>query len=278
MITDMHLHTRLSKDAPDYKENNALGYLKKAHNLGIKYIAVTDHNEVVPEKDAEDISADTRLCYEDVKEAQKYEESAKMGVTLLFGTELGQMTRDFDKAEKILAGYPFDFVIGSLHLAHDGRDFYGMNYEALDNAEFLKVLEKYVAELYEIAEKGDFDSLAHCTYPFRYLERNGKMPDLCENPYKYFPLYKDVFKKLIERGKALEINTSDIKRGGRLLPDFPLVKLYRKLGGEMITIGSDSHDAEFLGSGVDKAEMLVKELGFKGVTVFIKRKPFVCEF
>ena len=62
------------------------------------------------------------------------------------------------------------------------------------------------------------------------------------------------------------------------LPTYDLMKLYRKLGGELVTIGSDSHDTKHLGTGVDLAEEMLKELGFPGVTVFIKRKEKVISF
>jgi len=53
---------------------------------------------------------------------------------------------------------------------------------------------------------------------------------------------------------ALEINSSGWRQpAGRPYPDLELVKLYRELGGEIITIGSDAHRCEELAAGVQQA-------------------------
>ena len=131
-----------------------------------------------------------------------------------------------------------------------------------------------LGELYEIASSCDFDSFAHCTYPLRYIYRCGRLEDMCKNPIKYFKdEYADIFKKIISRGKALELNTSGLRRGGFTNPGYDLLSLYKDLGGKYVTTGSDSHERSTVGSGIDVAENMLKELGFDGVTVYIARKP-----
>ena len=112
----------------------------------------------------------------------------------------------------------------------------------------------------------------------RYFKLSGRLNELCNEPAKYAPEYADIFKKLIERGKALEINTSGIKRGDFTLPTADLLKLYYDLGGRLVTVGSDSHDIQYVGSGTDVAEQMLKEIGFDGVTVYVARKPRIIPF
>lgn len=52
-----------------------------------------------------------------------------------------------------------------------------------------------------------------------------------------------------------------------------MLKWYRELGGEIITIGSDAHRKEDIGEGVYKACNMLQDLGFTGIYVFEKRVP-----
>ena len=52
-----------------------------------------------------------------------------------------------------------------------------------------------------------------------------------------------------------------------------ILKLYKELGGKIITIGSDSHKPEHLGAYIDEAKELLKEIGFDSFCTFEKMKP-----
>ena len=90
--------------------------------------------------------------------------------------------------------------------------------------------------------------------------------------------YADIFKKLIEREKALEVNTSGVKFGEFTNPDRDLLGLFKELGGKYVTTGSDSHDKNIVGSGIEVAENMIRELGFAGVTVYVARQPRIIPF
>jgi histidinol-phosphatase (PHP family) len=83
-----------------------------------------------------------------------------------------------------------------------------------------------------------------------------------------------IFKKLIEKGKGIEVNTA-----GFLYeldfphPDFDSLKRYKELGGEIITIGSDSHKAEHIGNKFSFVIEQLAHIGFKYITYFENRKP-----
>ena len=102
----------------------------------------------------------------------------------------------------------------------------------------------------------------------RYLPREGyRLSD-------YADKIDAVFRALIEKGKALEINTSGLRQNlGVTLPDLPLVRRYRELGGELITIGSDAHCASDVGAGIADGMALAEEAGFHHVTLFQSRIP-----
>ena len=57
------------------------------------------------------------------------------------------------------------------------------------------------------------------------------------------------------------------------MPATPILKLYKELGGEIITIGSDSHREAHLGSNVEYVREILKSLGYKYFATFDKMKP-----
>lgn len=280
MLTDLHLHTRLSDDAEQSENNCVSGYCKKAKELGLQYIAITEHYDIIEDKGTGGlINADLNECASLVlAEKRKMLEDGRSSLTLLHGVELAHLHTHKEQAKKVLSEQKYDFVIGSLHVLKNEFDFWQCDYSGYSDELLNKLFCDYLGELYEIVRECDFDTLAHCTYPLRYYARHSKAPDLCGNPSVFKEEYTKIFKKLIERGKALEINTSGIKNGGFMLPTEDLVKLYYDLGGRYITLGSDSHDVKHLGSGINEAEQLIKEIGFDGVTVFVERKPRIIPF
>ena len=81
-------------------------------------------------------------------------------------------------------------------------------------------------------------------------------------------------KHLIENGKCLEVNTGGFKYGlGEPNPCAGILKRYRQLGGELVTIGSDAHEPRYLGYDFSRAAALLTDLGFRYYTVFQQRMP-----
>ena len=79
---------------------------------------------------------------------------------------------------------------------------------------------------------------------------------------------------LIQAGKALEVNTSDLQQKiGRTLPDLPLLKRYRVLGWRLVTLGSDAHSTADLGKGIEEGMDVLREAGFTEFAVYEKRQP-----
>lgn len=280
MIADLHLHTRLSPDAEQGAANNIAAYREKARDSGLSYICITEHCDILPDDGSGAyVNADLAAYAAEMKAEQKRAlAEARSAVRVLYGIELAHAHTHPEEAAQVLAGAPYDFVLGSLHVGADGTDYWGLDYAAYSDEALLAMFRAYVGELYEIADKSDFDSLAHCTYPLRYFAKNGRLDALCAEPSAFVPQYEAVFRRLIERGKALEINTSDAAQGGRFSPGKDLLRLYRSLGGCLVTVGSDAHTAENLGAGVDKAEKLLRELGFEGVCVFVGRGARILPF
>ncbi len=259
---DFHTHCTLSFDGKSSAEDMA----KRAAELGIEHYALTDHVDLgdFPDKDF-DLEATVNGAREIIPALQKeYAESTE----LLYGVELGQGVHDKALAEKLLAANDYDFVIGSTHNIRDHEDFYFLDYKDTDVPELLRL---YFDELLETAEWGRFDVMGHITYPLRYITGDhGIDVDLSQ----FDSVIDEILRTLIKNGRGIEINTSGLRQKyGRTFPDADVVRRYRELGGEILTIGSDAHCTDDLGKGIEVGIKAAKEAGFDRIAVFRKRVP-----
>jgi histidinol-phosphatase (PHP family) len=78
---------------------------------------------------------------------------------------------------------------------------------------------------------------------------------------------------MTEKGIALEFNTSCFRQGMVCTPEPWLLRLYKDLGGELVTLGSDSHEPTLIGAGFDEGADMLRSVGFSRITRFINRKP-----
>ena len=270
MLCDLHIHSDNSFDAESTVEQICEAAVKS--NLDI--IAVTDHCEaefINSGEDCEFGSFDRQIpkSLSDTAEAiKKYSGKLK----ILRGLELGEPMHDPSQTKKALAYGEFDFILASVHNLRGRDDFYYMDFDKVDINE---VLSEYFDELAETASFEHFDSLAHLTYPLRYIfERKKIMPDL-----RIFQGKIDkIFSILISNNKALEINVSGLfKPMNVTLPDLPLIKRFYDLGGKYITVGTDAHTAGMVGKGIEDGLRIAKQAGFKHFTVFENHKPVLFE-
>ena len=177
--------------------------------------------------------------------------------------------RDFAYADELLSRLPeLDFVIGSQHQLsekYDWNDLYFMP-EATEQ-EAREQIADYLTLVLETAKWGKSSVLGHLTLPLRYMNENHGM-------HMSFDGFEDevaqVFRALIENGCGIECN---VNRGNTPLPDQKWLRLYHELGGEIITIGTDAHTPEFVGTHVRETQELLKSCGLGYVCTFEKKKP-----
>ncbi|MBQ6211862.1 MAG: PHP domain-containing protein, partial [Ruminococcus sp.] len=105
----------------------------------------------------------------------------------------------------------------------------------------------------------------------RYMkQRHGICPDIS----RFDDIIADTFRNLAQNGRGIEINTSGLRQGfGDTFPDLKYVKMFRDLGGEILSIGSDSHTVEDIGKDVEKGAETAYAAGFKRLAFFKGRKP-----
>lgn len=262
-ILDMHTHTDNSFDG----NHSTMFMCECAERLGLRGVAFTDHVETdIFYQD--DFDRRAKNSYFDIVKAR----DAFRGKLLVFvGVELGEPTYDTATAEKLLNTLHYDFVIGSIHNLRGQEDFCFLDVDNTDDEEIRDILNEYFEEERLLAEWGKVDTLGHLTYPLRYIcGEHGRKVDLRD----YSNQIEAVLRALIHSGTALEINTSGLfQKLQSTMPTEEIVAQYRRMGGERITIGSDSHYGEKLGFGVQEGMELAVRCGFREMTIFQNREP-----
>lgn len=258
---DLHVHTDNSPDG----NHSPMFICERAEFEGMRAIALTDHCETDVYK-AERYDKRVQQAY---FEASKAQSAFRGKVLVLRGIEIGQPHYDPTCADAILAARSYDVVIGSVHNLRGREDFYYT--ENLQAQEVRAQMTEYFDEILKMLEWGNFDVVAHLTYPLRYIyAKSGITVDLDE----YKPQVDEILKRIAEAGKALEVNTAGLRQPiGKLSPEFETIKRFHELGGEYVTYGSDAHYAEDVGTGMQEAYDAMLAAGFTEMTMFQQRTP-----
>ncbi len=265
-LMDMHVHSDNSHDA----HHSVTLVCEKAVAKGLRAIAVTDHCNIIDYyKDKQNI-----ICRQAAFEVKKAADVFNGQLIVSSGIELGSPARDTQAVKDVLKN-KFDFVVASVHRIKGKKKSFGhYDYNRETNKPEL-LIPRYLDELLETVQWNDFDSLAHFTYPLRYFPPE-KLADF--DFWQYRDRIELILKILAQNGKALEINTkceSFLMNGNtyNFHPELEVVKLFRELGGEYITVGSDAHSAHNVGNRIADAYDMAQTAGFKYVTLYQHRTP-----
>ena len=262
-FADYHTHSRVSPDAFSSMTEMAEAAIRQ----GLQEICFTDHVEPIwfgstaPRK-----TYDWGPLTEEFRAAQ-----AAVGdrIRLRLGVELGDAVWDLDRSEAIMARAPaLDFVIGSIHILSermDGRDLYSL--APRDEAETQACLADYLCQIQRLARWGGFHVLGHLTLPLRYLNENRGMHVSFDG---FEAEMEAIFRTIIPKGIGIELNTN---RGNTPLPDAKWLKLYRGMGGEVITLGTDAHAPAAVGCAIREGQALLRECGFRRFCTFRQGQP-----
>ena len=262
-FADYHTHSRVSPDAFSSMTEMAEAAIRQ----GLQEICFTDHVEPIWFG-----STAPRKTYDWVPLTEEFRAAqAAVGdrIRLRLGVELGDAVWDLDRSQAIMARAPaLDFVIGSIHILSeqmDGRDLYSL--APRDEAETRACLADYLGQIRRLARWGGFHVLGHLTLPLRYLNENRGMHVSFDG---FEAEMEDIFRTIIPKGIGIELNTN---RGNTPLPDAKWLKLYRGMGGEVITLGTDAHTPAAVGCAIREGQALLRECGFRRFCTFRQGQP-----
>jgi len=261
MLADMHVHTEFSGDCSAKMDNMA----QKAISLGIPMITITDHIDWDFPEPEFIFDIDMEGYQAAIKETQ---ERYKGVLDIRMGVELGMQPHLVARYQEYLRQYPFDFVIASVHLLQNRDPYYQHAFEGLTDTQAYRMY--FEAYLENIRCFHDFDALGHLDYVVRY----GREKEKSYRCSDYWDILDEILKNLVAYDKALEINAAGFRKNlGFPNPHGDIIKRFRELGGEKVTVGCDAHKPTHIGKGLKQTEDLLLDCGFQYYTQYKLREP-----
>jgi histidinol-phosphatase (PHP family) len=257
MTTDYHIHTRLCRHA----EGEPREYVERAISLGMSEMGFADHLPFLagwgPRHDLPDdwsMGLDELEGYVSLVQGLAREYVAD--VRILLGIEADYIEETLDETAAVLASYPFDYVIGSVHIV--GERF------AFDHPELRDHLPEYgleriFLESLELAERaaasGLFDVIGHLDHAKKLGPRPGGDAAVAAAA-------SAALRAVAAAGMALELNTAGLRKPvGEAYPAPWLLAEAHALGIPL-TLGSDAHRPEEVGWAFDQAVVTAREAGY----------------
>ena len=264
-LTDYHVHSDVSEDS-----DAAMWDMVRAEAAaGVGIVCFTNHCDLFRWQDD---APNPRCRVVTSESAEKLREMCgahRVPIEVRLGTELAEGHRDPALAGELAADPALDFVLGSLHLLPGWGDLHDLHYTSAEQCEFF--FDLYLDELQQIAALDFYDVLAHLGYGRRYMRRAGV--DAAMTLSRFGGKIERLLRTVVEKGKGLEINCSGIRDGCGPFPSEEILRLYRSLGGEIVTVGSDAHSPRNAAKCVREGHEVLRRCGFDHVTVFRQRKP-----
>lgn len=271
MFCDYHTHTVFSDDS-NYPMEECV---KDAISLRIKEICFTDHVDYGVKYDLKDFKPEEvegKVLNVDFEkyfpEIERVKELYKGKISIKTGLEFGVQKHTIPQYEELFKKYPFDFIIMSVHEI-DNKELWNHSFQ--DGKTEAEYYSLYFENIYYLVQNfHNYSVLGHLDLLKRYDEKDGYNPFI-ENK----EIITKILKYIIADGKGIDLNTSTKKYHlDDLMPSRDILRLYLELGGEILTIGSDSHcKKDLTNSHIEELKQELREIGFKKFCTFEKMQP-----
>lgn len=274
MNADYHIHSEFSDDSEALLE----AQVEAAISAGLDEICVTDHVDYGVKTDWDDPSPIAFAHGHWMANVHYPEYFAKIRrlrriyagkIRIKAGLEFGVQSHRIAENRALYETYreQMDFALCSIHEIDDTEfwtyDFQkGKTQEAYNHA--------YYEEMRKVVERFDgYSVLAHVDLIARY-DPAGVYPFRKIRPY-----LEKIFAHIIRKGKGIELNTSSWRyKLEDTTPSRDILRLYREMGGRILTIGSDAHAPDRIGEHLDRARRILRdEIGFKEYCTFTHWEP-----
>lgn len=260
---DCHMHSSFSADSSTPMED----MIQRAIQLELGGICFTEHLD--PDYPPTPENLEFSLNIPAYKKAlcelkDKYQDRLE----LRFGIEIGLQPHLEQFFRNLLESVSFDFVIGSSHIVHGFDPYYPEFFQG--RREWECYMEYFESILENLSCFSEMDVYGHIDYVVRYGPNKNR-----EYSYgRYQDILDEILRALISRNVGIELNTGGFHYGlGEPNPCCAIIRRYRELGGELITVGADAHAPDKIAYSFDKAADILRESGFQYYTIFKNRKP-----
>jgi histidinol-phosphatase (PHP family) len=260
---DYHMHSNFSCDC----EAPMAEMCRAAIAKGLPEIGFTEHYDLHPAESKRDW---LRLD-EWAAELERCRAEFAGRLVIRAGIEIGEPHLFAAEVRAMLARYPFDYALGSLHWV-GAESIFDLNY--FQSRTETEAFRLFFEELERMTRVGGFDILSHFDVPVR----TSVVAYGAYDPQPFEDYIRSVLKNCIERGIALDLNTAALRRRAKVLtPGLQILRWYAEMGGERVTLGSDAHKPQHVGSHLEDALAAARAAGLKYVMQFEQRQAKLIE-
>ncbi|HNY23729.1 MAG TPA: histidinol-phosphatase HisJ family protein [Bacteroidales bacterium] len=265
-LTDNHTHTVFSTDG----RMTMVRAIEKAREINLSGICFTEHYDF----DApENVTLFTFDPQEHQEEIGRTVRSMNLGAGLEFevlkGVEVGIQPKSMEAVKEFLGRYCFDTVIASMHFIEDKDPYHGDYY--LDYG-YKEAYGRYLESILTCLKDFDgYDILGHFDYVARYSPYKEHTITMAE----FGEILDPILTLLAHNGKTFEINTKTYQPFAHGTPslDTAILKRYKELGGDAVSLGSDAHTENHIGENFEYYSDIMKRCGFRYGVFYRQRKP-----
>lgn len=277
MLADYHVHTEFSDDSVFALEDVCALAIER----GIDEICITDHVDYDVRPDWDEYRRDPSCAkifegkpsinvdyerYFPAIEAARERFAPTLAVKT--GMEFGVQSHTAERFHALFEQHAdaWDFIILSIHQVGNEEFWNGTFQKGRTQDEYNM---QYYEEMLRVVQRfDDWSVLGHLDLIKRY-DAAGPWPDANARD-----IVAEIMKEAIRRGKGIELNTSSIRYGlSDLTPSEDILRLYRDLGGRILSIGSDSHKPEHLGAHIPMMRERLQAIGFTEFCTFDHMEP-----
>lgn len=257
-VSDYHMHTPLCGHAVGQPEE----YVQQGIKEGLLEMGFSDHAPFVHIVDPRitmnrDQLPEYHRMIEDVQ--KRFADQIKIKIAL----EVDYLPEYEEQTREVISGYPYDYLIGSVHFIKDWAFDDPYARESWDDKDVNQVYCDYYELLRKSALSGMFDIIGHCDLVKKFGNR--ATVDMSAEIHETAEVFK-------ETGMVIEINTAGLRKPVKeMYPSLDCLKIYNE-HGVLLTFGSDAHDPKDVACDYEKAFELAKAAGFKEYYIFNQRE------
>ena len=260
MIVDYHMHLRNPREEIAHETWAVDPFVEQARAAGLDEIGFTEHVYYFRQtRSLWTVPYQTERCIYDLDAyVDAVLQARERGLPVKLGLEVDYVPGREDETRALLAPYPWDYLLGSVHFI----DGYGVDGEPrlVDEVGVEEAWRRYFESLARAARSGLFDSLSHPDLVKIFGERVDGFD------------YSAVADAIAESGVAVEVSTAGLRKPvGELYPHPDFLAACRERGVP-VTTGSDAHVPELVGRDFDLARELLRGAGYETVTIFDRRR------
>ncbi len=260
MIADYHIHTGFCPHA----EGEPREYVERAIELGMPEMGFADHLPFLGGwEPLFDLTDDWAMGLDEldgyVTAVLELAREYTADVRILLGIEADFIPATLEETAAVLSAYPFEYVIGSVHVVGDR---FGFDHPEMEERLAAYGLDRIYLESLDLArqaaESGLFAVIGHLDHAKKYARRPN-------DEHAVAAAASAALRAVAAAGMAIELNTGGLRKPvAETFPGPALLAEARALGIPLV-LGSDAHRPGHVGHAFPRASALAGDAGYTSV-------------